>query len=54
MIVTEDKGAAHRNIIKLLKFNPLTNKFLEKTNDIHLGLKLECCNAENRALYLAQ
>jgi len=31
-----------------LNFNSLANRYLEITNDIHLGLKFRCCNAENR------
>jgi len=31
-----------------LNFNSLANMYLEITNDIHLGLKFGCCNAENR------
>jgi len=33
-----------------LKSNSLANKFLEITNDIHLGLKFGSCNAENRKI----
>ena len=47
MFVGEDKGAAHRNSIKWLKFNSLANMFLEITNDIHYGLKFRCYKKNN-------